>query len=69
MDKELTLNERRNFFSRKKGIFKKAFEIGDMFNAQICVLIRCESIHYAFRTDNESTWPPNFEDVVGMYIK
>lgn len=60
----LSLNERRNFGSRKKGIFNKATKIAELFGAQIYIIIRCEGQDYAFSTGGDHQWPSNFHDVV-----
>lgn len=60
----LATNERRNFVSRKSGLFRKAFQISQLFKAQVYVLIESESAYYSYSTDDNGSWPPNHIDIV-----
>jgi hypothetical protein len=62
----LNFNEKRNFVSRKKGIYTKLTKIAELFGTQMYIIIRYKSKDYAFSTSRDASWPPNFDEVVSL---
>jgi hypothetical protein len=60
----LTLNEKRNFNQRKKGLYSKLTKFVELFGAQVYLHVKCESLDYGFITGGDAHFPPNFNDVV-----
>jgi hypothetical protein len=63
---DLTFNQRRAFIARKRGLFKKASEMGEMFKVKVQVLIESsETSRHEFLTEHKG-WPPNRSEIVSI---
>ncbi|KAI9777796.1 MAG: hypothetical protein M1839_008591 [Geoglossum umbratile] len=61
--KALDSVSRRSFDRRKQGLFKKAYELGKLFDADIAIVVRLNGQHYIYRSADIITWPPSMEDL------
>lgn len=52
------------FHQRRKGLFKKAYEIHKYCGAKVVLLVNFNDIHFLFRS--EENWPPATKTIVSL---
>ena len=49
---------------RKHGLFKKAYELGKLCDADVAVIVRKNGRFYTYRSTGEESWPPSMAQIV-----
>lgn len=57
--------KRERFRKRKISIFKKAFEVSEIFSVDVYVAIRRGERYFTYSSSNESRWPDR-EEIVSL---
>ena len=53
---------------RKHSLFKKAYELGKLCDADVAVIVRINSRFYTYRSTDKKSWPPSMEQIVSTAL-
>ena len=56
------------FRKRRIGLFRKAYMLGKLCDADICVIIHRNNNYFIYKSMDDPLWPPSFQDIVSFYI-
>ena len=55
------------FRKRRVGLFKKAYELGKLCGADICLIVYRNKDYYVYKSKSDPLWPPPLLNLVGFY--
>ena len=56
------------FRRRRISLFRKAYLLGKLCDADICVVIHRNNDYFIYKSKDDPLWPPSFQDMVSFYI-
>ena len=64
MAKDIRKKRREALRRRKNTLFKKAYELGQLPDVEVAVIIRANGRYYTYRSTEQASWPPDIEQIV-----
>lgn len=55
------------FRKRRLGLFKKAYELGMLCGADICLIVHRNEKYYVYKSRDDPLWPPSLQNIVGLH--
>ena len=56
------------FRKRKMRLFKKAYELGKLCDADICLIVSRKEKYYVYKSKDDPLWPPSLQNIVSFDI-
>jgi len=61
--------KQQNFQRRKHTLLKKAYELGQLGNADIAFFIYKAGRYFTYRSTDRPSWPPTWEEIVSTIVR